>query len=575
MFASQPAQPREADLGCNRAAATPDAPMRGDVPTRANPSAFNLSRLHRDPCHPGSSLSSRYGWRRILCAAAFVLVTAAPARANTAPVADDIDELTAPSTVSTITLSGDDDDGDTLSYVITSLPSEGTLEDDGATISSGDLPYAIPSNGTDIDYISDEDTHGDITFTYKADDGTDTSTAATVTVSVNQEPAGTDATASTPPDEDVKITLTGSDDDGDTLTFTIVTLPGHGTLAAGSTTLTASDLPCTLSSADVTYTPDEAFHGPDAFTFEASDDWETSSDVATITIYANTEPTVESFRVFAPPGDTQTITLLGNDADRDPISYVLLSLPAHGLLKAETVTITSDMLPYTIPDNGCTVTYGPVAGYLGTDSFHYEVTDGFGTSTLGVIGLTINTPPVGVSSEAVTDTAGQAAMTLLPTDADGDTLTISFTALPSQGRITAGGAAVSDTGTTFAVGDAGVAVVYQVNYDYSGTDTFSWQVSDGKDTGGPYTVSITIPIAVPTPETPPPADTTSSDDTSGSGDSTNGSEDDSTELTNPEVDPCGDMGFFGMAILFATTGLGAMSTGRRRRTCGAGRKWNV
>ena len=75
------------------------------------------------------------------------------------------------------------------------------------------------------------------------------------------------------------ITLTGNDPAGLSLTFSIVTGPSHGTLGAVSST--------GPNSAEVTYTPNSNYTGPDNFSYKATSGSQTSSPATvSITIFA-------------------------------------------------------------------------------------------------------------------------------------------------------------------------------------------------------------------------------------------------------------------------------------------------
>ena len=125
--------------------------------------------------------------------------------------------------------------------------------------------------------------NGSDSFTYKANDGSADSNTVTVTIRVtpiNDAPVA-DA-QSVPTDEDiaVAITLTASDVDSSSLTYAIVTPPGHGTLS-GTPPI-------------VTYTPASNYHGSDSFTFKANDG-SVDSAPATVTIKitpVNDAPTI-------------------------------------------------------------------------------------------------------------------------------------------------------------------------------------------------------------------------------------------------------------------------------------------
>src|SRR6185436_15168768 len=163
---------------------------------------------------------------------ATVTITVTPA--NDAPVAANDDSYTTPEdTQLTVSAPGvlandSDTDGDTLSSLLVTGPSHGTL----TLNSDGSLVYmpALNFNGAD-------------TFTYKASDGQAQSAPATVTITVtptNDAPvAASDDSYTTPEDTQLTVSAPGvlandSDADGDTLSALLVTGPSHGTLTLNS-----------------------------------------------------------------------------------------------------------------------------------------------------------------------------------------------------------------------------------------------------------------------------------------------------------------------------------------------------
>ena len=101
-----------------------------------------------------------------------------------------------------ITLSGSDPDGDSLTYAIASSPSNGS-----ANLSGNTVTYTPTANY-----------NGSDSFTFTVSDGTTTSSAATVSITVNAVNDAPTATAqSVTGNEDTaqSIALSGSDPDGD------------------------------------------------------------------------------------------------------------------------------------------------------------------------------------------------------------------------------------------------------------------------------------------------------------------------------------------------------------------------
>ena len=176
--------------------------------------------------------------------------------ANAPPVAQDEAVTTNAGVALNITLAASDADGDTLTFSLVTLPSHGTL--------SGTAP--------DLTYTPDAGFNGNDSFTYNTNDGKIDSNMATMSITisaVNHAPAAQDQAVATNVETPLNVTLTATDIDGDTLTFIVVTPPGHGELSG-----TAPDL---------TYTPNAGFSGSDNFTFKANDSI-ADSNIATVMI---------------------------------------------------------------------------------------------------------------------------------------------------------------------------------------------------------------------------------------------------------------------------------------------------
>ncbi len=159
-------------------------------------------------------------------------------------------------------------------------------------------------------------------------------------------------------------------------------------------------------------------------------------------------------------------------------------------------------------------TYTPEANFSGTDTFTYQVSDGQGgqaTATAMVTVTPTNDAPVADSDSHTVDEDGtlsvDAAQGVLAndTDLDGDTLSASLIQDAEHGHVAL---------------NADGSFTYTPEANFSGTDTFTYQVSDGQ--GGQATTSAIVavnevedpaavpeaepddsPAPVPPPETPP------------------------------------------------------------------------
>jgi len=104
------------------------------------------------------------------------------------PVDVDSEETITTHVVSEMNLIATDKNGDTLSYIVTSLPTKGYLRDPAcypcASITS--VPYTLTGNGNKICYETVSSTNG--SFNWKANDGSADSDGATVTLTVSAHP---------------------------------------------------------------------------------------------------------------------------------------------------------------------------------------------------------------------------------------------------------------------------------------------------------------------------------------------------------------------------------------------------
>ncbi|HEX2748144.1 MAG TPA: Ig-like domain-containing protein, partial [Verrucomicrobiales bacterium] len=169
-----------------------------------------------------------------------------------------------------------------------------------------------------------------------------------------------------------------------------------------------------------------------------------------------------------------SVSLLANDTGGvAPVTAVKASDPSHGA-----VTVNADG----------SFNYVPAANYFGTDSFTYKAVDGTGQSNAATVTINIasvNDVPVG---GADTYTTGQgtpltvaAAQGVLVNDSDVESPAASLTA-----------AVVSTTPNGTLSLNANGSFTYTPTGLFSGTDTFTYRVSDGTGFSNPVTVTINV-----------------------------------------------------------------------------------
>ena len=352
-----------------------------------------------------------------------------------------------------------DPDGDSLSAVLVSGPSNGTL--------------SLNADGS-FDYTPGADFSGDDAFVYTANDGVTASAETMVAIhvqAVNDAPiAQADAYTT---DEDTPLTISApgvltndSDVDGDALTAVLVNGPAHGTVSL------AAD-------GSLAYTPEANFNGSDSFTYQANDGTLTSGETTvSITVNSVADAPLPYNDAYS-TGEDVTLTasaemgVLANDFDPQdlPLTATLVSGPANGAL-----TLNADG----------SFSYTPAANYHGTDSFTYVANNGVEDGplmTATIVVQPLNDAPAAVNDDYTADVGGNVSTTAADgvlandTDVDGDPLATTLLWGPSHGTLT-----LNSDGSFSYAATAG----------YSGTDMFKYQVNDGLANSNVATATLHI-----------------------------------------------------------------------------------
>ena len=350
-----------------------------------------------------------------------------------------------------------DPDGDPLVLAAVTLPAHGTASIAGARIVY--TPFA-GFTGTD-------------TFAYTAGDGRGGSASAQVTVTVaarpNQVPVARNdsATAAFGQPVTIGVLANDTDPDGNPLSISGTDTPQHGSAV--------------VSGDVVIYTPFPGYSGSDRFTYTISDGHggSASATVAiTVAMRPNRQPLARDDSATTAFGLPVSIDVLANDTDPDgdALALIALTAPANG----------------TAAISGGQVIYTPAAGFAGSDSFRYTISDGHGGSATATVTVTVaaqpDRAPVAVDDAAATPFAQPVTIAVLANDSDpdGDPLTIVATTPPANGTLVV----------------SGNSVTYTPGAGFSGSDSFTYTINDGR--GGSATATVTVTVA-PAPNQPPVA----------------------------------------------------------------------
>ncbi len=265
-----------------------------------------------------------------------------------------------------------------------------------------------------------------------------------------------------------------TDADGDPLTAYKVSSPYHGSL----------DL---SPDGSFNYTPDQNWNGIDKFTYKVNDGKVYSNTTTvTITVKSTQDAPVAANDSFTTMEDTTLNVsapgILSNDSDRDGNALMAIKLtdPAHGSV--------------TINENG-SISYIPEANWNGTDTFTYKANDWTSDSNVATVSITVkpvNDPPVTVNDAYSTDedtTFSIAAPGVMGNDIDIEGSPLTATKL-------------SNTLHGTVAFNANGSFTYRPFANWSGTDRFTYKVSDGSAQSGAAAVTITVnavndaPVAV-------------------------------------------------------------------------------
>lgn len=348
-----------------------------------------------------------------------------------------------------------DPEGNALTVTAVTTPTKGT-----AVISGNKVVYTPAAGKT-----------GDDTFTYTISDGNGNTATASITVTINQAPVAVDDTINTTQNTPVTIKVLENDTDPnstDVLRILGGTSPLNGSVSRA------------INGKDLIYTPRTGFIGVDSFTYTVTDDkGNRSTAKVTVTVgtppSTNKAPTAVADTKTTTAGSPVTINVVTNDTDPDNDTLTLLggTYPRNGY----------------VYKSGNSAVYTPRAGFVGTDTFTYIITDGKGHYDTGIVTVTVtggstttNVAPVAVADTAST-TSGPTRVKPVTievlkndTDANGDTLTLVGGTLPANGTVT----------------KSGNNAIYTPFLGFVGTDTFTYTVSDGKGKTAKGTVTVTV-----------------------------------------------------------------------------------
>ncbi len=374
------------------------------------------------------------------------------------------------------------------------LPNDSDPDGDPLTINT--TPLSGPSNGTIVinpdgtyTYTPDPGFEGEDEVVYEVcDNGTPPlcdNTVLTITVIPEDSPNLTNANDDNSigkEDEDQMGDLIANDSDPEgnnqTIVTTPVTSPVNGTIVINP-------------DGTFVYTPDPGFIGNDEVVYQICDDGNpVACDEATLIITVL-------------PGNKPPVA-------QDDVNNTIVDIPVSGnVIPNDTDPdgdpLTVKTIPVSTPDNGSVVlnpdgsyTYTPDPGFIGTDTFEYEVCDSKGDCDQAVVTIDVigpdpsgNNPPIATNDATTTPINTPIDIVILANDTEPDNDNIIGPILlnsPSNGTVS-----INPDGS----------VTYTPNTGFTGTDEFEYQICDPFGLCDPAVVTIDVYDTTPGENNPP------------------------------------------------------------------------
>ena len=391
---------------------------------------------------------------------------------NVAPVATSPAVTTAEDTPVNGTITATDADGDALTFTVATPPAHGTvvLRPDGTYT----YTPAANFNGTDVFTVTVSDGKG----------GTINITINITITAVNDRPEATSPAITTPQGTPKNGVITASDVDGDPLTFSVSTLPAHGTVVI-------------RPDGTYTYTPTSGYAGADSFTVTVSDGKGGTTTVTipvTVTLVAAPSIGISKAAVNAvsKAGDVINYNIVVTNNGNVPLANVTVSDAG-----ADVGSITPASIASLLPGASATVTARHTVTLTevnaGTFSNQASVSANDPTGNpLVKLSDDPNTPAIGDPTVSIIAPASNITLVKTGTvSADGNSITYNFT-VKNNGNVTLHVITLTDTRIGFSRTISG-----NIAPGSSTTESFVYQLTQADKDAGRVTNSARVDARTP------------------------------------------------------------------------------
>jgi len=306
----------------------------------------------------------------------------------------------------------------------------------------------VITNGEVITYTPNAGFTGTNTFNYilRTADGLESAPITVTVTSVAGIPIGLPDVATTPAGIPVSIPVKANDPSATGTTVVVASQPSNGSVV--------------LNAGVPIYTPANGFSGKDTFTYTLRDG--SNIDSAPITVTVNVKPVGTADVASTIAGTPVTSPVKDNDPSKTGTTVIPVASPNGGTI--------------TVNPTG-TVTYTPLEGFSGKDSYTYllRTADGIDSDPITV---NVTVKPVGTTDNVSTALNTSIAIPVKNNDLSKAATTVLINTTPLHGTVN-----VSTEGI----------VTFNPTTGYNGPDTFTYilRTADGVDSD-PITVNVNI-----------------------------------------------------------------------------------
>lgn len=262
----------------------------------------------------------------------------------------------------------------------------------------------------------------------------------------------------------------------DTITgSTVLTISAVGSPSGSGTVTIAAD------GKTLNYTPGLNFSGAETFTYTVrNQDNVTLVGTVTVQVAEVNDPPLANNDVveFVTGTSNNVINVLTNDSTS-------VDAPASETLRVSQVGTPNQGGTVTIGSSGLNILYTPKAGFTGTETVTYTLSDGRGGTATGTVSITVrvaNPPPTAVAdSFPVTEDAAEATFNVTANDFTDAGETISISAVSSSSR-----------GSSLKISADAKQILYRPGPNITGTEVLTYTLKDSGGATATGTVTFTI-----------------------------------------------------------------------------------